>query len=169
MKKLGRLIGLVSVMVLLPAGPVDADRPLESETSHTPGTEFVYPMLEGWEGPITGGVVDLLEDDGTGWIEWWFDVETWTAWPYVSNGELPPNASHYRQQVRIYDHEGGELLLVTEEHGTTTLANTSWRANGEVVHCDQLPELVGRTVHESGRFTIGPFGPEYGESIFRLN
>ena len=171
MKKFGRLLvlALLAVVALLPVGLAQSKGPVRSETTHTPGTGFEYPMLEAWEGPITGDI--------DGWIEWWIDVETWTAWPSVSTGQLPPNASHYTHEVRIYNQEEEPriLILKTTEHGTTTMANTSWRANGEVVFAnpeflpDGLPDLVGRRVHESGRFTVGPTGPIDGTSIFRIN
>jgi hypothetical protein len=151
------------LLALLPAGLAQANAPLRGNTAHTPGTGFDYPYLEAWEGPISGDV--------NGWIEWWIDVETWTAWPYILAGEPLPNASHYTMKVKIYDSEGGALVLETLERGTTTLANTTWRANGVVTYADTtlFPGWEGRRVHERGTFTMGADGPEEGTSSFRIN
>jgi hypothetical protein len=62
-----------------------------------------------------------------------------------------------------------DLLLVTFEHGTTTTANSTWRANGVVTEASgALEEWQGRRVHESGSFWPDD-GSLAGESIFRLN
>jgi hypothetical protein len=162
-----RLISMLAVagllLALLPAGLAQAKAPLQGTSAHTPGTDFVYPYLEAWEGPIDGDI--------EGWIEWWIDVETWTAWPYILAGETSPNASHYTMKVKIYDSEGGSLLVETLERGTTTLANTTWRANGVVTYADEtlFPGWEGRRVHESGHFIMGATGPLEGTSTFRLN
>jgi hypothetical protein len=164
MKRLSSMLVMAAVLLaLLPASLALANAPSQSTTTHTPGTGFVYPYLEVWEGPIEGDI--------DGWIEWWIDVETWTAWPYIVALEPPPNASHYTMVVKIYDSEGGTLILETLEHGTTTMANTTWRANGTVTYADEtvFPGWEGRRVHESGTFTMGPTGPVEGTSIFRIN
>ncbi len=166
MKRFGVFMAFAAVMALMPTGLAEGKRPLQSDTTHTPGTEFVYPYLQTWEGPITGGLIDEGE---TGWIEWWTDVETWTAWPYLVAEAPLPNATHYEYEVRIYTEKGGDLILKAASHGTTTLANTTWRANGVVVEAPDHPDLVGRRVHESGRFLMGPEGPISGNSIFRIN
>ncbi len=164
MRRLGSLLVVSALLLaLLPAGLAQAKAPLRSETTHTPGTEFVPPYLQAWEGPISGDI--------NGWIEWWIDVETWTAWPYILAGDPPPNVSHYTMKVKVYDRDGGTLILETLERGTTTMANTSWRANGTVIyaHPGLFPGWEGRRVHEKGRFVVGVGGPESGWSSFRVN
>lgn len=164
MKKFGSLLVVAAVaLALLPAGLAQAKSPqLKVTTFHTPGTEFAYPYLEAWEGPVSGDI--------DGWIEWWIDVESWTAWDEILAEEPLPNASHYTVIARIYEYEDGPLLLETLEHGTTTLANTTWRANGVVTKASQeFASWIGRNVHESGEFTMGPMGPVEGTSDFRIN
>ena len=151
------------LLALLPVGLAQAMAPLRSTTDHTPGTSgFDGPYLEVWEGTISGDI--------EGQIEWWIDVRTWTAWPYIIAEEPLPNASHYTMVVKIYD-PNGTLVMETLEHGTTTSANTTWRANGVVTYADPelFPGWEGRRVHESGDFIMGANGPESGTSIFRLN
>ncbi len=156
----------LATAMAIPAGAAKPGPLLQGTTSHTPGSDFNYPYLEAWEGPITIG-------DFNGWIEWWINVETWTAWPYVTAEPPlpPPNASHYEMMVLIFAEEGdGDPILVTMEHGTTTLANTTWRANGWVETASgYFSGWEGRRVHESGEFVMGPTAPVSGTSIFRIN
>jgi hypothetical protein len=83
-------------------------------------------------------------------------------------------ASQYEMIVEIWDvYPGGTLLLATMEHGTTTMANTRWRANGQVTFVAEgsaFDGWDGRSVHERGRFVTDAAGaPLSGTSIFRLN
>ncbi len=154
------LVALTVVLVLLPAGLAQATSPLQGETTHTlvvpPQFDGVYMLA--WQGTISGDI--------NGSIEWWIDTTTWTAFPEPKN---PAQASHYTMKVKIYDSQG-VLLLETREHGTTTVANTSWRANGVVVYADSshFPGWEGRSVHERGDFTMAVF-PWQGTSSLRLN
>jgi hypothetical protein len=171
---MGRRILIVVVLAvglaLVPAGLAQAKAPLRGETDHWPGTCFEGPYLQAWEGTISVGDFD-------GWIEWWIDVETWTAWDELTDPAQPPlpNASHYTMKVLIYDDEpetcaDSNPVLATLEHGTTTLANTTWRANGVVTEANGFfSGWDGRRVHESGEFIMGPTGPVSGVSIFRIN
>ena len=159
------LVVLLVMLALLPAGLAQAKSQVRGTTAHTPGTSGfegpLSPYLETWEGTISGDI--------EGRIEWWIDVRTWTAWPYILAEEPLPNATHYTQKVKIYDAEG--LVLETLEHGTTTLANTTWRANGVVTFArkgSNFDGWEGRRVHESGDFIMGPDGPVSGMSLFRI-
>ena len=170
-KKLSSLMVLAVVLALLPAGQLQAKAPqLKAETTHTPGAQFEFPYLQGWAGTFTEGPFP-----GGSTIEWWFDVTTWTAWDELTDPTAPPlpNASQYTMIVRIYDSANPEtrtLLLETLEHGTTTLANTTWRANGVVTEAyGDFSGWVGRSVHERGEFIMGPEGPVSGTSSFRIN
>jgi len=162
MRKLGSLILLGALtMALLPAAPALAKKPLQAETTYTldlTNTE-VDGYLLAWTGSIDGDIV--------GHIEWWIELATWTA---VTNPDSPAQAAHYTMKTLIYDERGGTLILETLENGTTTMANTSWRANGVVTYADPVlfPGWDGRQVHESGRFSVDVF-PWEGTSIFRLN
>lgn len=164
MKRLSSMLVVSALLLaLLPAGMALAKAPLRSTTDHTPGTGGLeYPLLNAWEGTISGDI------DGT--IEWWIDVTTWTAWPYILAREPLPNASHYTMVVKIYDGDE-HLIMETMEHGTTTTANTTWRANGVVTYADPglFPGWQGRRVHESGDFIMGENGPVSGTSLFRVN
>ena len=161
MKRLGSLLVLTLLITLLPAGPTLAQSPLRAETSHV---LVVPPVFDGdhmlaWQGPISGDI--------NGWIEWWIDTTTWTTFPEPTN---PAQASHYTMTTKIYDAPGGTLILETLEHGTTTTANWTWRANGVVLYADPIlfPGWEGRRVHESGETNTDVF-PWTGTSDFRLN
>jgi hypothetical protein len=161
MRRLFSLILLSALIVaLLPAAPALAKEPLQAETTHTlDTTQVVDGYLLAWAGSIDGDIV--------GHIEWWIELATWTA---VTNPDSPAQATHYTQKVLIYDERGGTLILQTLESGTTTMANTSWRANGVVTYADPIlfPGWEGRRVHESGRFSVDVF-PWEGTSTFRIN
>jgi hypothetical protein len=156
----------VAMAMAIPAGAAKP-APSLSGTSHhdAGGGDIGLPdfQFQAWEGTISFG--DEVFD-----IEWWFDVNTWTAWPPVF-GEFPPNASQYTMEVRVFDKDG-KTVLRTLEHGTTTIANLTWRANGKVVHAEGFFEgWEGRRVHESGVFVMHDSGffPVSGDSSFRIN
>jgi hypothetical protein len=162
MRRLGILVVLAALtMALLPAAPALAKKPLRAETTHT--LDITNTVVDGyllaWVGSIDGDI--------NGCIEWWIELATWTA---VTNPDSPSQASHYTMKTRIYDECGGTLILETLERGTTTMANTSWRANGVVTYADPtlFPGWDGRRAHERGRFSIDVF-PWEGTSTFRLN
>jgi len=162
MRKLGALLLLGALTVaLLPAAPALAKKPLQAETEHT--LDLTNTVVDGyllaWVGTIDGDI--------DGHIEWWIELATWTA---VTNPDSPAQASHYTMKTVIYDEPGGTLILETLENGTTTMANTSWRANGVVTYADPIlfPGWDGRKVHERGHFSVDVF-PWEGTSTFRLN
>ena len=161
MRRFGSLILLGAlVMALLPAAPALAKEPLQAETTHTLSDLYeVDGFLLGWTGTIEGDI--------NGYIEWWFEAATWT---FLTKPDSPAQASHYTHKVLIYDEPGGTLILETLENGTTTMANTTWRANGVVTYADPIlfPGWEGRKVHESGSFSIAVL-PWEGTSSFRLN
>lgn len=166
MKRLSVLLLVAALaLVMLSAVPAHAKEPLRAETTH----EFVglveFPYMLGWTGEITGDI--------DGCIEWWFDLRTWTP----ADPESPAQASHYEMVVTIYDSTWesgqqrceGELLLETLERGTTTMANTTWRANGVVTTANgAFSHWLGRQVHESGEF-VATVDPWTGTSLFRIN
>jgi hypothetical protein len=154
----------VAMAMGIPAGAAKPAPSLSGTTIHTPGAGPIdLPYFQAWVGTISIGDEDFD-------IEWWFDVNTWTAWPPVPL-VLPPNASQYTMKVMVFDEEGTKVLE-TLEHGTTTIANTTWRANGKVVYAEGFFDgWLGRRVHESGEFIMHPSGlfPVSGVSSFRIN
>jgi hypothetical protein len=175
MKRLSVLLLVAALaLTLLSAVPAHAKEPLRATTTHEQpiGPVMDFPYLLGWVGGI--------HDDIDGCIEWWIDVRTWTAWPYILAELPPPNATHYTEKVEIYNTPwvpgqqqcvGGEadLLLRTLGQGTTTMANTTWRANGVVVKANgAFSHWLGRRVHESGQFDVTTT-PWAGTSLFRIN
>jgi hypothetical protein len=167
MRKIGALLLMGALTVaLLPATPALAKKPLQATTEHTlapPGPPDADGYVLAWVGTIDGDIE---------WcIEWWIELATWTN---ITKPDSPAQASHYTQKTRIYEvgacgvQEG--LILETLERGTTTMANTSWRANGVVTYADPdlFPGWEGRRVHERGRFSVDVF-PWTGKSTFRLN
>jgi hypothetical protein len=163
MRKLSALVLLAAfAVVLLSAGSAVAKGPLQAETGHT--LDITNTVDDGyllaWVGTIDGDI--------DGCVEWWVELATWTA---VTKPDSPSQASHYTMKTLIYDDECGEtLILETLERGTTTMANTSWRANGVVTYADPdlFPGWNGRQVHERGQFSVDVF-PWTGTSTFRLN
>jgi hypothetical protein len=169
MRKIGALLLLGALTVaLLPAAPALAKKPLRAETEHTlqpPGTIDAEGYMLAWMGTIDGDI--------EGCIEWWIELATWTN---VTKPDSPAQASHYTEKTLIYDECGGTLILETLERGITTMANTSWRANGVVTYADEnlFPGWEGRRLHESGQFemefdNLGFPAWAEGTSIFRLN
>jgi hypothetical protein len=159
MRRIGSLVLFAAVILaLLPVGAAHAKAPLVGATVHTfDGSEFrevdgvLY--LRAWVGEI--------DVDGDAAFD--YDITWWIALPLREAGVT----THYTMVVEI--HEGETLLLATQEHGTTTTANSTWRANGVVTEAyGALEEWQGRRVHESGSFWPDD-GSLAGESIFRLN
>ena len=173
MKRLSVLLLVAALaLTLLSAIPAHAKKPFRAATTHEQpiGPIFDGVYLLGWVGEIHG-------DEINGCIEWWIDVTTWKNSPFAPT---PAQASHYTEKVEIYDSPwvsgqqqcvGGEddLLLRTLGQGTTTMANTTWRANGVVIAANGVYEdWLGRRVHESGQFDVTTT-PWEGTSLFRLN
>lgn len=163
MRKLGILMVVSALAVaMLPAGAAVAQEPIRGETDH------VLDLTNTVEDGYLLAWVGTIEGDIDGCIEWWIELATWTN---VTRPDHPGQASHYTMKTRVYGGEScGTLVLETIERGTTTMANTSWRANGHVTYADpdHYPGWQGRRVHESGRFSVEMY-PFEGTSTFRIN
>ena len=159
------LVVLAMILALLPAGPAQAAGALEAETSHTLVSPPVFEddrYMLSWHGEISGDV--------NGYIQWWIDTWNWTAWPDILDPELPPKPeSHYLELVRIYDEEGGTLLLEALNRGKTSMTTMTWWANGTVTYADPdlFPGLTGQGVLESGVFDFAT-APPSGTSTFSV-
>ena len=159
MKKTLTLLLAMTLLVALPVGGAHADAPVRGVTSHD---LVVPPVFDGdymlaWQGQISGDI--------NGTIEWWIDTTTWTA---MLKPDSPAQAAHYSMKTVIRDC-GGNLLIETLERGTTTMANTTWRANGVITVANgDFAHLLGRQVHERGEFRTDVF-PFTGTSSFRIN
>lgn len=159
MKGLRVLLALVLILTLVPMASAQAEKPMDATTTHVLDT--TNTVVDGW----MLGWVGEIDVDGDGVadydIVWWLELDTWT---------FTGKASHYANIGQIWDtYPTGEILLVSEGHGKTTMPNTSWVSNGVVTYAEGFfAGWEGRRVHESGRFDTTVF-PFVGESIFRLN
>jgi hypothetical protein len=169
MKRLSVLLLVAALaLTLLSAVPAHAKEPLRAETTHQ------QPVTVQVEGDFMLGWIGGIDGEINGCIEWWIDLTTWKNSPFAPT---PAQASHYTEKVEIYDSTWvsgqqqceGALLLRTLGQGTTTMANTTWRANGVVVKANgAFSHWLGRQVHESGQFDVTTT-PWEGTSLFRIN
>jgi len=149
------------MLALVPAAPAQAKKPLVATTFHVLDTTntVVNGYMLGWVGEIDIDGDEVPDAD----IVWWLELENW-----VTTGQ----ASHYPSIGEIWDsYPDGQVLLATEGRGTTTMTNTTWRANSVVTYArpgSVFDGWQGRNVHESGQFDVTEF-PWTGTSIFRLN
>lgn len=146
------MVVLLVMLALLPAGLAQAKSQVRGTTTH----EFVGTVEDGYLRAWVGEI-DIDGED--------FDIE-WRI--ELASMRETGKASHYSMVVRISDDTG--VVLETEERGTTTSPNSTWRARGVVTRAEgHFANWLGRSVHESGHFWVTDTGGLAGESTFRLN
>ena len=165
MKKLISIstIPVLALALLLVLGTVLADDAKKPAPSLRCTTEYdfvghlgivVDGRLLAWEGTISGDI--------NGVIQWWMP-------PGTTTGQV----GHWVDRCEIWD--GGNLLLVGESAGTTTVRhgkNSNWRGNGIVTEAsEEFEDWIGRQTYEGGSVTWAIPGllPLDGEGIFRIN
>ena len=177
MKKLTSL-AMIFMLVLLPAIPANADKPLYGVMD----LEFNL----GWPGPQDAipdwfGVITI---DGEEYPMAFFNIGT--GKPFVDPSKQPllalgGHVIFFGEIWKIYESASfdfdtqelveGPVLLEGTDEGVVTLANSTYRMNGRVEEAS-LPfeDREGRNVHMSGIIEWHTFGaPNFAPGTLRIN
>ena len=178
MKKLTSL-AMIFMLMLLPAIPAEAQKPLEGIMDLTFYLDWPGPQEEipDWFGSIT------IHDEvypmaffniGTGKRFGPFDQPgTAHNGHVVFFGEI---WKIYADDSTTFDFDTGDfvegpVLLVGTDEGVVTIANSTYRMNGRVTEANApFENRQGRNVHMSGIIVWHSFGaPNFGPGTLRIN